>query len=72
MSVFVPPNSEIFLRVSCHKMFENQDVILTPIGGQQFARYAVASSLGTVHYNQTFCRLMNVSLVINSGQKIGQ
>jgi len=70
-SVFVPPNSEIVLRVSCHKCLkiENQDVILTPIEGQHFARYAVASSLGTVHNNHTFCRLVNFRNV-SLGQKI--
>jgi hypothetical protein len=74
-SVFVPPNSEIVFQVSCHQKFENQHVVLSPIEGQQFSRYAVANSLGTVNNNQTFCRLMNfqnTGLVISPGQKIGQ
>ena len=71
----VPPNSEIIFAVSCNAKFESKEVLLSPISGEQFRRFAVANSLSQVENNQTFCRLMNFSekcLIINQGQKVAQ
>lgn len=73
--ICVPPNSEIIFAVSCHPKFDQQDVILTPIAGEQFRRYAVANSISRVDEKKTMCRLLNFTdkcLIINSQQKVAQ
>jgi hypothetical protein len=69
----IKAKTEIILPVKCAKKFNNQDVLLAPIPGEQFRRFAVANSIGHVNQNQTVCRLINCSdepLVICAGQKI--
>jgi hypothetical protein len=69
----IKAKTEMILPVKCAKKFNNQDVLLAPIPGEQFRRFAVANSIGHVNQNQTVCRLINCSdepLVICAGQKI--
>jgi Reverse transcriptase (RNA-dependent DNA polymerase)/gag-polyprotein putative aspartyl protease len=71
----VPGNSEIICYVSCHPRFNNNDVLLTPIPGKQFAAYAVANSCNHVQKNLTLCRILNFNdtpLVLCKNQKMCQ
>jgi hypothetical protein len=73
--ICVPPNSEIVFNVLCHTKFDQQDVILTPIAGEQFRRFAVANSISRVDGKQTLCKLLNFTdkcLIIHAQQKIAQ
>ena len=74
-SFCIQPKTEIILPVKCAKKFNDNDVLLTPIGGLQFHRFAVANTIGHVSDHMTVCRLLNYSdepLVICPGQKLAQ
>jgi hypothetical protein len=71
----VPPKSEVILPVTCAKKFNNQEVLLSSVPGEQFRGFAIANSIGRVTKNETVCRLLNHSdkcLVICANQKIAQ
>jgi hypothetical protein len=71
----VPPRSEIVVPVTCNRIFNNKEVILKSIEGQQFTKFALANALVSVKNERTVCRLMNFQdkpLVLTPGQKIGQ
>ena len=72
---FVPPRSEIVVPVTCNRIFNNKEVILKAIEGQQFSQFALANAIVAVRNERTVCRLMNFQdkpLVLSPGQKIGQ
>ena len=73
-SVFVPPQTEMIIKVSCPKQFNNKDVLITHLPNKQFSAFAVANSCSRVCDNETHCRILNFknsNLVIPAGQKIG-
>jgi hypothetical protein len=74
-SICVQPNTEIIFDVSCANQFNNQDVLLTAIPGEQFRKFAVANSISRVQKNQALCRLMNYTdkyLVTGANEKIAK
>jgi hypothetical protein len=73
--VCIEPNSEVIFPVQCHTKFNNRTVLLTPIPGEQFRRFAVANAICRVDNGRTVCRLFNCTdkcLVICANQKIAQ
>jgi hypothetical protein len=58
-SVFIKPYSEAVFPVRCSRPFYGRDVKVEPIPGQQFVKYAVARSIGTVRGGITLCRILN-------------
>jgi hypothetical protein len=73
--VCIEPNSEVIFPVQCHAKFNNRTVLLTPIPGEQFRRFAVANAICRVDNGRTVCRLFNCTdkcLVICASQKIAQ
>jgi hypothetical protein len=72
-SVCIQPNAEVMFPVKCSAKFNNSDILLTPIPGEQFVRFAVANAVCHVQRNKTVCRLINCTnqcLVICANQKI--
>ena len=53
------PFSETIVMVACAGKFYQRDVMLEPIPGKQFDRFAVAGSLGHVEKGHTHCRILN-------------
>jgi hypothetical protein len=71
----IKPNTEVILPIYCNKKFNNQNVLITPIVGDQFQKFAIANSVCHVSQNQSVCRLLNCSnecLILCAGQKIAQ
>jgi predicted aspartyl protease len=71
----VPARSEIVVPVTCNRIFNNREVILKSIEGQQYSNFALANAIVTVINERTICRLMNFQdkpLVLSPGQRIGQ
>ena len=74
-SVCIEPNAEVIFPVKCANKFNNHDILLTPVPGEQFNKFAVANAICHVESNKTLCRLLNCTnkcLVICANQKIAQ
>ena len=72
-SLCIKPQTEVIFPVICSKKFNNQEILLSPIPGEQFRRFAIANAICEVKNNQTVCRLFNSSdecLVLCPNQKI--
>ena len=67
--------TEIIIKASCPRHFNNQDVLVSHMPNKQFTCFAIANSCSKVVQNETHCRIFNykkVNIVIPKGQKLGQ
>jgi hypothetical protein len=74
-SICIEPNAEVIFPVQCARKFNNQTILVTPVPGEQFRRFAIANAICRVVNGQTVCRLCNCTdkcLVICANQKIAQ
>jgi hypothetical protein len=72
-SMCIQPNTEVIFPVQCARKFNNQTILVTPVPGEQFRRFAIANAICRVVNGQTVCRLFNCTdkcLVICANQKI--
>ena len=73
--IFVSPETEVIIKVSCPKQFNNKDVLISHVQNKQFAAFGVANSCSKAFQNETHCRIVNFknsNLVIPKGKIIGQ
>ena len=73
-SVSIDPEDEVILQVNSPRVYNGQDVLITPIKEKQFHRFATGNSIGHAKDGKVRCRLLNVTdrkIWLCKGQKVG-
>jgi len=72
-TICIPGYSEYHIPVTCHKSFCNQDIMIEPIAGAQWHKFAVGRSLNNTTTGKLHCLILNPheeGLVLRKGQKV--
>ena len=73
--IFIPALSEAICVLSCHDKFNNSEVIVQPLDGEQFKTFAIARSVNKVTDGKIVCKILNhqpTAVILPKGRKIAR